>query len=196
MVALLVLIAMHLDTYWYNTNRDNLVKRIKFWNVKNILKRQAQIFQIEEEKKTCTKRCQIHDNTSRRKMLLWMFTQGNCEIIIFSGNMAVAMNSLLRPNFSQYQVKRQLWRNYALKTGGIFGRDNTNTSSERKESWLESVQISAASTRQERPTTSLGMRSCALWFLSRHICTFNFDVYICTLYHIYLFCVLYTFYIC
>ena len=48
--------------------------------------------------------------------------------------MAVAMNSPLRPNFSQYQVKRQLWRNYALKTGGIFGRDNTNTSSERKES--------------------------------------------------------------
>ena len=65
-----------------------------------------------------------------------------------------------------------------------------------EKSRIESVQISAASTRQERPTTSLGMRSCALWFLSRHICTFNFDVYICTLYHIYLFCVLYTFYIC
>ena len=30
----------------------------------------------------------------------------------------MTMRSQLRPNFSQYEVKRELWRNYALKTGG------------------------------------------------------------------------------
>ena len=31
--------------------------------------------------------------------------------------MAIAISSLMRSNFSQYQLKRELWRNYALKTG-------------------------------------------------------------------------------